>query len=149
MILVTDQDLDPARMLAAFSLEQANAGAIVSFVGQVRGGDVQALELNYHPFFTAKVVKEIAEDAMARFGIADCCIVHRHGRLLPGEPIVFVAAAAEHRRAAFDAVDYLMDRLKLEAPFWKREERADGARWIEARPSDVADHQRWATGHVR
>src|SRR5947208_1691913 len=120
MILVTDRELDPAGLLGMFSAEQASAGAIVSFVGQVRGGDVQALELDYHPSFTRKVVERIAADARARFAIKDCAVVHRHGRLLPGDPIVFVAAAAEHRRAAFDAVDYLMDRLKMEAPFWKR-----------------------------
>ena len=82
-------------------------------------------------------------DAVARFELTDIVIVHRHGALAPGEAIVFVAAAAPHRRAAFDAVDYVMDRLKTEAPFWKREQRSDGAHWLEARDSDREARARW------
>ena len=138
--------IDPAALLAAFSESQRAAGAIVSFTGTVRGGGVEALELEHHPSFTARVIERIADDARARFDIADCLVVHRVGLLLPGEPIVFVAAASAHRRAAFEAVDYLMDRLKTEAPLWKREHRVDGAAWIEARASDVADRARWEIG---
>ncbi|MCA1653733.1 MAG: molybdenum cofactor biosynthesis protein MoaE [Sphingomicrobium sp.] len=143
MILVTADPIDPAALLAGFSAEHPQAGAIVSFVGQVRGGEATALHLDHHPRFTAKVIEQIASDARARFAIADCLVVHRHGDLLPGEPIVVVAAASDHRRAAFEAVDYLLDRLKTEAPLWKREQRASGAQWIEARPSDLADRARW------
>ena len=92
------------------------------------------------------MIERIAADARALFAIADCLIVHRVGRLLPGDPIILVAAASSHRRAAFDAVDYLMDRLKTEAPLWKREVRADSTEWIEARPSDLADRARWDEG---
>lgn len=146
MILVTGEPLHPDALLARLSTEQPHAGAIVSFVGQVRGGGgVEALELDHHPSFTAKVVAVIAADACTRFDLDDCFIVHRHGRLLPGEPIVFVGAAAAHRGAAFDAVDYAMDRLKVEAPFWKREQRPDGDRWVEAQPSDEYAHARWTT----
>ena len=143
MIRVAAEPFDPATLLAAFSSANPQAGAIASFLGKVRGDGVEALELDHHPTFTAAKIGEIAGDARARFAIADCLIVHRVGRLIPGEPIVLVAAASSHRRAAFDAVDYLMDRLKTEAPLWKREMRASGAEWIEARPSDLADRARW------
>ena len=82
-------------------------------------------------------------DARARFAVQDILIVHRHGPIAPGEPIVFVATAAEHRRAAFEAADYLMDRLKTEAPFWKKEKGPAGERWIEPRVSDYQDVDRW------
>ena len=85
-----------------------------------------------------------AEEARARFGLSDALVVHRYGRIAPGEPIVFVAASAEHRRAALDAVEFLMDRLKTEAPFWKKEHGPDGERWIEPRASDYADAARWS-----
>ena len=146
MIRVTAEPIDPAALLAAFSAAHPEAGAITSFLGKVRGDGVEALELDHHPTFTAALIGQIAADACARFAIADCLIVHRVGRLFPGEPIILVAAASSHRRAAFEAVDYLMDRLKTEAPLWKREVRASGAEWIEARPSDLADRARWDEG---
>ncbi|WP_309610678.1 molybdenum cofactor biosynthesis protein MoaE [Sphingomonas sp.] len=146
MIHVTAEAINPAALLAAFSAANPHAGAIASFLGKVRGDGVEALDLDHHPTFTAAMIERIAADARARFAIADCLIVHRVGRLLPGAPIVLVAAASSHRRAAFDAVDYLMDRLKTEAPLWKREVRADGTQWIEARPSDLADRARWDEG---
>ena len=142
--MICEGPIDPAALLARFAAAQGDAGAIVSFTGTVRGGGgVTALELEHHPTFTAKVIDAIGGDARARFDIADCLIAHRIGSLTPGEPIVFVAAASAHRRAAFEAVDYVMDRLKTEAPLWKRELCADGAEWIEARGSDVADRARW------
>lgn len=142
--MICAEPIDPAALLARFAEARGDAGAIVSFTGTVRGtGGVTALELEHHPTFTAKVIDAIGNDARARFDIADCLIAHRVGSLIPGEPIVFVAAASAHRRAAFEAVDYVMDRLKTEAPLWKRELRADGAEWIEARGSDVADRARW------
>ena len=144
--MICVEPIDPPALLASFAESQRAAGAIVCFTGTVRGGEVEALELEHHPSFTARVIERIADDARARFDIADCLVVHRVGRLLPGEPIVFVATASAHRRAAFEAVDYLMDRLKTEAPLWKREHRADGAEWIEARASDVADRARWEIG---
>ena len=142
--MICEGTIDPAVLLARFAAANGEAGAIVSFTGTVRkSGGVTALELEYHPTFSAKVIDAIGADARARFAIADCLIAHRVGSLAPGEPIVFVAAASAHRRAAFEAVDYVMDRLKTEAPLWKRELRADGAEWIEARGSDVADRARW------
>ena len=144
--MISVEPIDPAALLASFLHEQRAVGAVVSFVGTVRGGRVEALELDHHSSFTATVIDRIAADARGRFAIADCLVVHRVGRLLPGEPILFVATASAHRRAAFEALDYLMDRLKTEAPLWKREHRADGAEWIEARASDLADRARWDEG---
>jgi molybdopterin synthase catalytic subunit len=147
MIRVQDNPLDPAAELAAFVARVPGAGAIASFTGLVRAESgsetVSGLELDHYPALTGKAVAQIGEDALARFGLAGHVIIHRHGALAPGEPIVFVAAAAEHRRAAFDAVDYMMDRLKTEAPFWKREIGPHGGRWIEAREADLKDRARW------
>ena len=92
---------------------------------------------------TRSVVEAIAHHARARFALIDLTIIHRFGQLAPGDPIVFVAAAAAHRRAAFDAVDYLMDRLKTEAPFWKREHGPAGSRWIEPTAEDHVATKRW------
>jgi molybdopterin synthase catalytic subunit len=144
MTRVRAAPFDPGVELAAFAARVGGAGAIASFTGLVRGGaEVSALELEHHPVLTEKAIAGIAEDALTRFALVDLVILHRYGMLAPGEPIVFVAAAAAHRRAAFDAVDYVMDRLKTEAPFWKREHGPDGARWIEARAADVEDRARW------
>jgi molybdopterin synthase catalytic subunit len=147
MISVQAEPFDPGIEYARLAAACVDAGAIASFSGIVRpasdGSTVDALELEHHPGFTLKVIDGIAEDARERFDLLGLAIIHRYGRLQPGEPIVFVAAAAAHRRAAFDAVDYLMDRLKTEAPFWKREHGPGGARWIEARPMDHEDRARW------
>lgn len=149
MIAVQAEPFDAAALLADFSARAAGAGAVASFTGLVRGENdgaaVTALELEHHPGLTEKAIAGIAADAAARFGLIAVAIVHRHGALAAGEAIVFVAAAAPHRRAAFDAVDYVMDRLKTDAPFWKRELRSDGAHWLEARDSDHADRRRWGT----
>jgi molybdopterin synthase catalytic subunit len=147
MIAVQAEPFDAAALLADFSGRAAGAGAIASFTGLVRsendGAAVSGLELDHHPRLTEQAIAGIEADAVARFGLTGLFIVHRHGALLPGEAIVFVAAAAPHRRAAFDAVDYVMDRLKTEAPFWKREQRGDGAHWLEARDSDRKARARW------
>ena len=143
MIRLAASRFDPAVELAAFAAP--GAGAIASFTGLVRGerGEVSALELDHHPLLTPRSLEAIEADTRARFDLLDLTIVHRHGHVLTGEPIVFVAAAARHRRAAFDAVDYAMDRLKLDAVFWKKERRDSGDRWIEPRPDDHAAATRW------
>ncbi|HET7315982.1 MAG TPA: molybdenum cofactor biosynthesis protein MoaE [Sphingomicrobium sp.] len=143
MIRVEAKPFDPAAELVRFSAESEGAGAIVSFVGVVRGGDTKRLELSHYAGFTDSVVETLAADARAQFAVSALTIVHRVGALAPGEPIVFVAAAAAHRRAAFDAIDYLMDRLKTDAPFWKKEVGAAGERWVEPRPEDRVDRSRW------
>jgi len=147
MIRLQEKPFDAAAELSALTERAPGAGAIASFVGLVRptagGAPVDQLELEHYGQFTLSTVEAIAEDGQTRFNLLDLTIIHRFGRLLPGEPIVFVAAAAKHRRAAFDAADYLMDRLKTEAPFWKREHGPAGSRWIEPTPEDHADRNRW------
>ena len=147
MIRVQSDPFDAAGELAALAARAPSAGAIASFVGLVRPAtgdtDVDRLELDHHGRFTKATVAAIADDARRRFALLDLTVIHRFGALDPGEAIVFVAAAAAHRRAAFDAVDYLMDRLKTEAPFWKREHGPDGSRWIEPTPGDHAARKRW------
>jgi molybdopterin synthase catalytic subunit len=143
-------DLRPEAELAVFLADTAGAGAVVSFVGIARatgktGEPLASLFLDHYPGLTERVLMEIAEAAMARFGTAAIRVVHRCGMVAPGAPIVFAAAAAPHRRAAFEAADYLVDRLKTDAIFWKREDGADGtSRWIEPTDADRADRERWS-----
>ena len=137
------------RELAEFTTGLEGEGAVVSFLGIARGrtldGErVERLVLEHHPSLTLASMEEIAATARERFGISALRIVHRCGAVAPGETIVFVAAAAVHRRAAFDAADYMMDRLKTDAVFWKREDGPGGSRWIEPRDEDRADRARWS-----
>src|SRR6202012_4847132 len=107
------------------------------------GGATEMLELEAYPGFTEARIDAFAEAPREPFGPLDLCIVHRIGRIVPGAPVVFVATAARHRRAAFEACDYLMDHLKSRAPFWKKEHGADGARWIGPRAEAHGDLARW------
>jgi molybdopterin synthase catalytic subunit len=139
---------DPAARLAAFTRIVAGAGAIVSFTGLARalardGTPVTSLLLESYRGVTLASMQAIAAEAAARFPISAAEIIHRAGSIAPGEAIVFVATAAAHRRAAFEAADYLMDRLKTEAVFWKREDGPGGARWIEPTAADAVDAARW------
>ena len=147
MIRVQTEAFDAHAETAAFSKGRAEAGALASFVGSVRdsahGDTVSALELEAYPGFTEKQIAKIEDEARARFDVIDTLVIHRYGRMAPGEAIVLVAALSKHRREALQAVDYLMDRLKTEAPFWKREVRPDGAEWIEPRGDDREAHARW------
>jgi molybdopterin synthase catalytic subunit len=143
IVRVQTDPIDPAALLAR--LEAGGAGGVVSFTGVVRGGRgeevVSALEIEAYPGFTERQIEReargVAED------LVDLVVVHRTGRIGVGEPVVFVAAAAEHRRAAFEAVDRMMDYLKSAAPLWKREHGSFGARWIEPHARDLADAARW------
>ncbi len=142
------EPLDPEAALAAFRAGLRDAGAIVSFVGVARGtsktGEVVTnLHLRAHPRLTLRSLETIAAAACERFEVLDVLVSHRAGDIAPGEPIVLAAAAAAHRRAAFEAADYLMDRLKSEAMFWKREDRAGGSEWIEPTAADAIDLARW------
>ena len=136
---------DPAVELAAFLRGRAHEGAVVSFTGLVRGDPGDSLTVQAYPGLTERTLRQIAEDACARFSVPDVLIVHRHGRMNPGEPIVFVAAASAHRRDAFEAADYLMDRLKTDAAFWKHQDGPQGARWIEPTHADRDARSRWRT----
>jgi molybdopterin synthase catalytic subunit len=137
----------PAEELADF-MAGVEAGAVASFTGIARrcsqgGAPVTGLFLDHHERLTGQSLEAIEADARTRFALADVLIVHRCGRIAPGEPIVLAAASARHRKAALEAVDYMMDRLKSEAVFWKREDRADGSEWIEPTDEDRRALARW------
>ncbi len=139
------EPIDPGALLGSFCRGRRDVGAVVSFTGLVRsdGGAVEALELDAYPGFTDAEIGRMAEAARARFALLDVLVVHRTGVMRPGEPVVFVAAAAAHRRAAFEAADQLMDYLKSRAPFWKKSHEGGGGRWIEPTIQDYEDAARW------
>ena len=125
-------------------LEVADAGGIATFVGRVRGDDgVDVLELEHYPGVTERALTALAQEAAGRWSLAAAIVAHRVGSMRPGERIVFVGTAAAHRGAALDACAFLIDRLKTDAPFWKRETRGDDSRWVEARATDDAAAARW------
>ena len=139
---------EPSEELVELTRCAAGDGAVVSFVGLARntskaGERVDRLVLEHHPRLTEQSLQDIAFDAETRFEVSHVRVVHRCGEIQPGEPIVFAGVAALHRRAAFEAADYLMDRLKTEAVFWKREEGPVGTMWIEPTGDDYADRGRW------
>ena len=140
---VSPAPIDLAAVMAG--VERADgAGAVATFTGLVRSDDgVGTLELEHYPGATEAALTRLAEEATARWALGAATIVHRVGPMAPGERIVFVAAAAAHRAAALEACAYLIDRLKTDAPFWKRETRGGEARWVEARESDADAAARW------
>jgi len=145
--LATDALSAPAE-LERFLAGRTGDGAVVTFTGLARGvgkdgSAIKSLTLDWYPGMTERSMLDIAEAAAARFPVSDLVVVHRCGDIVPGETIVFVAAAAPHRRVAFEAADYLMDRLKTEAAFWKRETGPTGTRWIEPVDDDRAALARW------
>lgn len=146
---VIAEPLDPAGLLAGFAAANPGVGAIASFTGHMRGSNadgrvLRSLILEGYRGMTLASIDAIVTEAAARFAIGSALAVHRIGCISPGEAIVFVAAAAPHRRAAFDAVDWMMDQLKSRALLWKREEEEDGSmRWIEPTPADWAALARW------
>ena len=145
MIRLQAEAFDPGRLLSEFCRDRRITGGVVSFTGIARadlGADTR-LELEAYPGFTEAEIGKIAAVAVERFSLHDYLIVHRTGRIEAGEPIVFVATAATHRREAFEAADFLMDYLKSRAPFWKKELGPDGERWIEPHARDLSDVARW------
>jgi molybdopterin synthase catalytic subunit len=146
MIKVQQQTFDIGAELAALSGGRTDIGAIASFVGLVRahGGEpITAMTLEHYPGMTEKKLAEIEAEAQARWPLQASLIVHRYGRMLPGEPIVLVATASAHRAAALEACAFLIDWLKTQAPFWKLEETAVASRWVEARSADDEAAARW------
>ena len=147
MIRVQSEPFDAGKELAALIGRASDPGAVAYFVGLVCADlgaqPTETLELQHYAGFTERGIGEIASAAQERFQLEELVVIHRYGNLRAGEAIVFVGAAAKHRREAFDAVDYVMDRLKTEAAFWKREVGPAGSRWIEARNSDWRDRSRW------
>jgi molybdopterin synthase catalytic subunit len=146
--LLEAQALDPQLELAELTEQARGDGAIVSFVGLARpeskdGDAVDALVLDHHPTLTRQSLEDIAVACAQRFDVSHVRVVHRCGTIPSGEPIVFAGASSIHRRAAFDAADYLMDRLKTEAVFWKREVGDGASKWVEPTEADYADRDRW------
>jgi molybdopterin synthase catalytic subunit len=143
-----ENDLDAAKELTALLDEGVGDGAAVSFAGIARpqskdGRRVDRLVLEHHSILTQRSLEEIAVAAAERFDVSNIRVVHRCGEVLAGQPIVFAGATSRNRRAAFDAADYLMDRLKTEAVFWKREVTDDRSEWVEPTSADYADRDRW------
>lgn len=147
MIRVTDQPFQIAEAVAEFGKHATGAGAIVTFSGLVRPqsaeGNVTTLHLQAYSPMTENGIQQAVDTAMERWALGAAHVIHRIGDMAPGEPIVFVATAAPHRRAAFEAADYLMDYLKTDAVFWKKEVTASGSHWIEPRAEDYRDRSRW------
>lgn len=147
-VRVQRADFDPGAELAALRAGRTDIGALVSFTGLVRDtsagrGAISALELEHYPGMTEKALAAIEAEAAARWPLRASLVIHRFGRLLPGDQIMMVATASEARGAAFAAAEFLMDYLKSRAPFWKKEVRPDGARWVEARAEDEAALAGW------
>jgi molybdopterin synthase catalytic subunit len=143
-ILVGAADFDAGAELRRLNLP--GVGGVGSFIGTVRndGGRLAALHLEHYPGMTERALGTIVDEAAGRWKLLGCCVIHRVGRLLPGDQIVFVAAASAHREAALRATGFLIDWLKTSAPFWKREEFADGsAEWVAAREADEAAAVAW------
>ena len=148
MIRVQREDFDIGAEIAALTEGRADIGGVASFVGLVRdmagGQPCRAMTLEHYPGMTEKMLAGIEREARRRWPLEACLIVHRHGRLAPGERIVLVAAASAHRAAALEACGFLIDWLKTKAPFWKLEETPEGAAWVEARAEDGAAAAAWS-----
>lgn len=144
-VSIDEAPIELAVELAA--LEEHGVGGIATFTGVVRGDDgVTALELEHYPGMTEQALIALAESASVRWSLLGVTMVHRIGVMVPGDRIVFVGTAGQHRREALEACAYLIDRLKTDAPFWKREQLGEDARWVEARASDVDAATRWGSG---
>ena len=138
-ISVRQEDFDLTAEVKAIG-KDPKVGAVASFVGQVRE---VPMTLEHYPGMTERAIEKIVEEARARWQVIDCTVIHRYGALQPGDQIVLVAVASAHRGDAFAACEFIMDFLKTRAPFWKKEQTAGGARWVEARASDDAAADRW------
>jgi molybdopterin synthase catalytic subunit len=141
------EDFDVAAEAAALSRGRTDVGAVVTFTGICRdhegGHGVSALTLEHYPGMAEEEIARHVAQAQARWPLLGVTVIHRYGRLVPGDNIVLVATASAHRAAAFEAADFLMDYLKTRAPFWKQEERGQGAAWVEAKSEDDAAAGRW------
>ena len=145
-VSVQSEFFDFSEEIKNFSETLGNIGALVTFTGIVRGQKSNTLDymfIEHYPGMTETQIKLIVEDAFKRWKICDVLVIHRYGKLEPGEPIMMVATAAEHRREAFEAAEYLMDYLKSRAPFWKKEVLNGEESWVEATSEDEASLNRW------
>jgi molybdopterin synthase catalytic subunit len=148
-VRIQTDDFDLGAELAALRAQDARVGAVCSFVGTVRDrhpdvpGEVKTLELEHYPGMTERAIEAMVDEAFARFPLFGARVVHRVGLLVPTDQIVFVAVTSAHRGASFQACEFLMDYLKTQAPFWKKEQTPDGGRWVDARDSDDQALARW------
>lgn len=146
-IEVRHEDFDLGEEVREVEARSPADGAVVSFVGIVRnrndGRDIESMTLEHYPGMTEKALSEIVEKARRRWQLGDVTVIHRVGELQVGEQIVLCLAASPHRAEAFEACEFIMDWLKTEAPFWKKEKTAEGERWVDARESDDARKARW------
>lgn len=146
-VSVQEADFDVGAEVAALSHGRHEVGAVASFVGLVRdisgGSNIAAMTLEHYPGMTEKSLEEIVDQAKARWSLYAVRVIHRFGRLEPGDRIVFVGVAGAHRGESFAACEFIMDYLKTRAPFWKREETPEGAHWVDARDSDDSAAARW------
>ncbi len=149
IIRVQSDDFDSAAVLRELAAGRDDVGAVASFIGLVRdlpGERLERMELEHYPGMTEKALESIAARARDRWQIIDLAIVHRVGALAPGDQIVLVTVLSAHRGDAFAACEFIMDYLKTEAPFWKKETTGQGEKWVEARKSDVVKQKKWLNG---
>jgi len=145
-VLVQEAPFDLGAVSSDFARGHTDMGAIVTFTGIVRdlpGDPLQAMEIEHYPGITEAALRKMAETAIERFSLGDALVIHRYGRLVPGEMIMMVATAARHRKDAFEAAEFLMDYLKSRAPFWKREITKNGAEWVASKDEDEDALARW------
>lgn len=145
-IVVQEPAFDPGAELTAFFGGRTDIGAVVTFTGIVRdlaGGDLNIMEIEHYPGMTQAALTAIAQQAQIRWTLGDVLVIHRYGRLAPGDQIMMVATAAPHRKDAFEAAEFLMDYLKSRAPFWKKEITKDGSDWVDAKAEDETALTRW------
>jgi molybdopterin synthase catalytic subunit len=147
VVTIQHEDFDLSAEVAALRRGDAGVGAVASFVGTVRdrndGAGVSSMELEHYPGMTERAIEAMVDEARRRFDIRGVRVIHRVGRLAPGDQIVLVAVGSAHRGQAFQACEFLMDYLKTQAPFWKKEQGPEGARWVDARAADDAALARW------
>ena len=146
-VRIQSEDFDAGREIAFLRAGNAQVGAVAAFVGVVRdmndGSAVADMALEHYPGMTEKAIAKIIDQAKSRWNIFDVMVVHRVGRLKPTDQIVLVVVSSAHRGDAFEACEFVMDYLKTRAPFWKKEQTPQGARWVESRPSDDVAAERW------
>jgi molybdopterin synthase catalytic subunit len=146
-VTIQEQDFDVAAEIAALRRDDAGVGAVCSFIGTVRdrndGSPVSAMELEHYPGMTEKAIEQMIDEALRRFDIRAARVIHRVGRLQVQDQIVLVVVTSAHRGESFQACEFLMDYLKTQAPFWKKESTPQGERWVDARVADDAALARW------
>jgi len=144
-VRVQEADFDLCAEAARLTADKHEIGAVVTFTGTVRDtGGLTSMTLEHYPGMTEAALEKIEAEARQRWPLTVSLVIHRYGRLLPGDNIVGVVTASPHRRAAFEAAEFLMDYLKTEAPFWKCEDRPDGANWVKQNSADTTARKKWA-----